>query len=165
MTKQRKTHLNVFSKEDIQQSSSDPKTVLSKIFRTLVYATGRNPVQKWNELMENYIQEVKKTIELNAKALGYTRGNTKSELMNPKMSWNVFCKGLRFLKFKSFRIIIIATDEQNRSFYTVETVNIAQNEDDDNFTIDNIDLPKIDLSEEKMDEWLVDIINKNTKKE
>ncbi len=44
----RNSGLQIFSPKDINGSSADVKSVLSKIFRKLVFSSGRNPVQKWN---------------------------------------------------------------------------------------------------------------------
>jgi hypothetical protein len=156
---------NVFSPDDINKSSSDVRTVLTKIFRTLVFASGRNPIQKWNELMDEYVAEINRVTPLSPKAIGYTRGNTKSELMNEKMSWPVFYKGLRFLKFKSFRIVIIAQNENNETYYTDEVVNIATNTDDDEYSISKFNLPVGGMTSSESNEMLEKIISKHTKKE
>ena len=164
MTKQtrptRRGHTQeVFSREEINQTTSDVKSVLSKVFRKLVFSSGRNPVQKWNELMDDYVKVMGKNTPLTPKNIGYTRGNTKHELMNIKMSWAVFCKGLRFLKFTKFRIIIIATHEDGKQYYTDDTVNIANIYDDDDenvFVADTGNVP-----EDQTDKWFKELIESN----
>lgn len=42
----RNSGLQIFSPKDINGSTADVKGVLSKIFRKLVFSSGRNPVQK-----------------------------------------------------------------------------------------------------------------------
>jgi hypothetical protein len=153
-TRNRNSGLQIFSPRDINSSSADVKSVLSKIFRKLVYSSGRNPVQKWNEYMDDYITSTNKARPLTPKQSTYTRGNTKNELMNDRMSWFVFCKGLRFLRFTKFRIIIID-----------ETVNISQLENEGNFDASEFQLPQTPLNNDEMNSWLEDMIERNKKKD
>lgn len=164
-TRNRNSGLQIFSPRDINSSSADVKSVLSKIFRKLVYSSGRNPVQKWNEYMDDYITSTNKARPLTPKQSTYTRGNTKNELMNDRMSWFVFCKGLRFLRFTKFRIIIIASNDDGGNFYVDETVNIAQLENEGNFDASEFQLPQTPLNNDEMNSWLEDMIERNKKKD
>lgn len=164
----RSTGNQIFSQRDINGSSADVKTVLSKIFRKLVFTCGRNPAQKWNEYMDEYIASTNKSRPLTPKQSTYTRGNTKNELMNDRMSWFVFCKGLSFLRFTKFRIIIIATNEDGaeEKFYVDETVNIKQLEEDGNFDATDFQLPNTGkTNDDDTKKWLEDLIEMNKKKE
>ena len=160
----RSTGLQVFSPKSIHTSTADVSSVLSKIFRKFVFSTGRNPIQKWNEYMNEYIDNTNKSRPLTPKQSTYTRGNTKSELMKDKMSWFVFCKGLRFLRFTKFRVIIIASNESNESYYVDETVNIAQMEDDGSYEAD-FQIPTNTINNENVNSWLEDLIESNKKKD
>ena len=157
--------LHVFKPKDINDSNADVRSVLSKIFRKLVHATGRNPVQKWNECMDDFVAKINKVRLLTPKQSTYTRGNIKSELMNEKMSWFVFCKSFRFLKFPKFRIIIIATDEEGGNYYVDETVVVSNIEKDDNFDASEFQIPQTSLNNSELDSWLEDLIEKNKKKD
>lgn len=161
----RNSGLQIFSPKEINGTSSDVKSVLSKIFRKLVFSSGRNPVQKWMENMDHYIESTNKARPLTPKQSVYTRGNTKNELMNERMSWFVFCKGLRFLLFSKFRIIIIATNDNGENFYVDETVNISQIENEGNFDASEFQLPQTPLNNNEINAWLDDMIEQNKKKD
>lgn len=159
----RNTKLQVFSQKDINSSSADVKTVLSKIFRKLVFSCGRNPIQKWNDYMTEYIQSTNKSRPLTPKQNTYTRGNAKSEFMKDRMSWLVFCKALRFLRFTKFRIIIIASNDQDENYYVDETLNITQMDDED-FDSSEFQLPTNVIDSKDVNSWLEDLIERNKKK-
>ena len=84
--------------------------------------------------------------------------------MKDKMTWFVFCKGLRFLRFTKFRVIIIASNESNESYYVDETVNIAQMEDDGSYEAD-FQIPTNTINNENVNSWLEDLIESNKKKD
>ena len=85
--------------------------------------------------------------------------------MNDRMSWFVFCKGLRFLRFTKFRIIIIASNDDGGNFYVDETVNISQLENEGNFDASEFQLPQTPLNNDEMNSWLEDMIERNKKKD
>ena len=77
----------------------------------------------------------------------------------------VFCKGLRFLRFTKFRIIIIASNDEGGNFYVDETVNISQLENEGSFDASEFQLPQTSLNNDEMNSWLEDMIERNKKKE
>jgi hypothetical protein len=102
--------------------------ILVRLFRTMLNDLGINGI-KWNRLMEEYLRieliEVEKKrrqkkglpplqpgepFEINRRDRTSVRGNLNKEFNRKIMTWKVFCKGMRFLQLKRFKIIILAED-------------------------------------------------------
>ena len=95
---------NVHS-EHGKQGSTD--TILSKLFFRMMKDLNIKFPQ-WNHLMVQYINDPKKCIPANTKDQSSARGNLQKELFKPRMSWKVFCKGIRFINILKFKITITA---------------------------------------------------------
>lgn len=81
--------------------------VLARLFNVMCLdvtgGRGISPVQ-WNKLMNSYIRSmVESNTTMDRSSI---RGNMNKELRRPSMTWNVLCKGMRFLKFEAFTISI-----------------------------------------------------------
>lgn len=81
--------------------------VLTRLFNTICLdvtgGRGISPIQ-WNKLMIDYIRTmVESNTTMDRSSI---RGNMNKELRRPSMTWNVLCKGLRFLKFEAFTVSV-----------------------------------------------------------
>lgn len=81
--------------------------ILTRLFNLLCLdvtgGRGISPVQ-WNKLMIEYIRAmVESNTTMDRSSI---RGNMNKELRKPSMTWNVLCKGLRFLKFEAFTVSV-----------------------------------------------------------
>lgn len=100
------------------RQASGMEGILTGIFRSICKETSPNkqgisPIQ-WNRLMADYLRNLPENQS------GYdrmsVRGNLNKEFRRAKMTWLVFCKGMRFLKFLCFNIRIQAVTEDNVEF-------------------------------------------------
>lgn len=91
--------------------------VLTRLFNIICLdATGGrgiSPIQ-WNKLMIDYIRiMVESNTTMDRSSI---RGNMNKELRRPSMTWNVLCKGMRFLKFEAFTVSIYGNMLDGREF-------------------------------------------------
>lgn len=91
--------------------------VLARLFNIICLEStdhrGISPIQ-WNKLMNDYIRQV---IERNTPMdRSSIRGNMNKELRRSSMTWNVFCKGLKFLKFEAFTVSVYGELSDGREF-------------------------------------------------
>jgi len=93
------------AKQEIRAGGSD--TILSSMFTTIYHGISITN-SKWNHLMNAYLIDPKNGIPRNNKDQSSARGNLHKELFKPKMTWKVFCKGMRFLNIVRFEIQITA---------------------------------------------------------
>jgi len=100
--------------------------VLVRLFRVIIHDLGINGM-RWSRLMEDYLpveladverkRRQKKNyveppadqiVEMNRRDRTSVRGNLNKEFNRNIMTWKVFCKAMRFLQFRSFKIVIVA---------------------------------------------------------
>lgn len=91
--------------------------ILTRLFNMLcLEVTGQggiSPIQ-WNKLMIEYIKMmVDSNTTMDRSSI---RGNMNKELRKPSMTWNVLCKGLRFLKFEAFTVSMHGSLYDGREF-------------------------------------------------
>lgn len=102
--------------------------VLTRLFNTLCLDStngrGISPIQ-WNKLMIDYIRSmVESNTTMDRSSI---RGNMNKELRRASMTWNVLCKGLRFLKFEAFTISIYGTLIDGKEFNAYTSVSFVPN--------------------------------------
>jgi hypothetical protein len=102
--------------------------VLTRLFNSLCLdatnGRGITPIQ-WNKLMIDYIREM---IESNTTMdRSSIRGNMNKELRRPSMTWNVLCKGFKFLKFEAFTISIYGELANGKEFNSYTSVSFVPN--------------------------------------
>ena len=95
-----------------KQGSID--TILSTLFERIMTDLDIN-TYKWNQLMVRFINDPRKCIPTNTKEQSSARGNLQKELLKPRMSWKVFCKGISFLSIKKFKLTIEAYHENGKT--------------------------------------------------
>lgn len=85
--------------------SGGTDAALASLFQTMMFNLRINPNQ-WNLYMRSYVTDPKNGIPNNNKDQSSAKGNLSKELLKNRMTWKVFCKGLRFINRPKFRIII-----------------------------------------------------------
>src|ERR1035437_1355290 len=88
-------------------------TILANLFEQIMWDIGMG-LNQWNHLMLQWISDPNKCIPDNMKDKSSARGNLQKELLKPRMSWQVFCKGLKFLNIRKFKITITAYHANNK---------------------------------------------------
>lgn len=99
---------------------------LTRLFNSLCLdatnGRGISPIQ-WNKFMIDYIRSmVESNTTLDRSSI---RGNMNKELRRASMTWNVLCKGLRFLKFEAFTISINGTVLNGKEFNSYTSVSFV----------------------------------------
>lgn len=84
-----------------------PNGTLSRLFRQILRDRRIGP-EKFGALMHDYLNDPRNRVPNNRKDRTSTRGNLGMALQADKMTWKVFCKGLRFLKVVKIDIAIRA---------------------------------------------------------
>lgn len=105
--------------------SNTIESVLSILFRKMLFQLNITP-EKFNYLMINYLNKSK--TPGNVKERSTIRGNLKRELLDERISWKVFCKGLIFLNVKSLDITIKLTINGFESTHRLLNCEISKNE-------------------------------------
>lgn len=77
--------------------TSGTNGILARLLRTIMFDEEITPF-KYLELMDTFTKESKSGVPKNRVDLTSWRGNITKELSNDRISWKVFCKGLRFLR-------------------------------------------------------------------
>lgn len=102
--------------------------VLTRLFNTICLdvtgGRGISPIQ-WNKLMIDYIRTmVDSNTTMDRSSI---RGNMNKELRRSSMTWNVLCKGLRFLKFEAFTVSVYGDLVDGREFNAYTSVSFVPN--------------------------------------
>ncbi len=74
-----------------------------------------NNKNRWDQLMHAYITDPRNSIQNNKRDQSMARGNLQKELSKTKMSWNVFCKAMKFLNLPRFELIVKTTDNNGKN--------------------------------------------------
>jgi len=119
---------------EVEITSGGTNSILASLFRRMLKELDIN-YSKWNNMMLRYIMDPRNCIPNNNKDQASARGNLQKELLKEKMSWKVFCKGLRFMAIPKFEIIIRAHHTNGKITEHSLNVNLGQvydlNEADD----------------------------------
>lgn len=105
-TKSRHTPLNqmLLAPDKWMNKAPGPKGILVRLWRRILHNLDVSPSQ-FNSHMNDFIAEVKRNDPDNPKTASL-RGNLTKEFTKHRMTWPVFLKGLRFLKFRKIRFIV-----------------------------------------------------------
>ena len=80
--------------------------VLSALFVQFMIKTGITG-ERWRYLIDDFARK-EGTHNDNRRDIASIRGNLNKEFLRNTMTWKVFVKAMMFLKFRKFRIIIVA---------------------------------------------------------
>lgn len=101
--------------------------VLSRLFREMLGDLNIS-IMVWSTLMNDYLNDRRHKIPRNRHDMASVQGNLTKELIRDKMTWKVFCKGLRFLQVVRFQISIKAYRANGSS--TIHSINVNLCEQD-----------------------------------
>jgi hypothetical protein len=109
--------------------------MLSRLFRTILKDLEIGGYQ-FNMLMARYLNDPRNNVPENKRDQTSNRGNLNKEFQKSTMTWKVFCKAMRFLKFTGFKITIEAKHANGR--VTAHSVEVDLEMQDDP-TLDDFD--------------------------
>ena len=90
--------------------------LLNKLFMQMLDKMNvTNNKNRWDQLMHAYITDPRNSIQNNKRDQSMARGNLQKELSKTKMSWNVFCKAMKFLNLPRFELIVKTTDNNGKN--------------------------------------------------
>lgn len=96
------------------QPSHGTEGVLARLFKVICYdITGQRGITliQWNKLIADYIRNLDGSNTLDRMSV---RGNSNKEFRRTSMTWKVFLKGLRILKFLCFNFTVDAELEDGK---------------------------------------------------
>jgi hypothetical protein len=82
----------IVSPEGIKEAKNE----LAHLFRMICWELGIGP-NEWEYKLRKYLELTEASIPRNAKDRSYARGNLNAQLMDKKMTWTTFMRGLKFL--------------------------------------------------------------------
>ena len=91
---------------------------------------------RWEDLMRNFLNDRRNGIRQNDRDRSSARGNLAKELLKPKMTWKVFCKGMRFIGLTKFEISIVAHHYSGQKTIHSATVNMVETFEEEEDTQD-----------------------------
>lgn len=91
---------------------------LSRLFRLILKKRNIGP-ERFGQYMADHLRDPRNRVVGNRKKVQSTRGNLGMALYQPRMTWKVFCKGLRFAKIWKIDIAI-------RAYYTDNTTDVIE---------------------------------------
>lgn len=99
---------NTMGERSVIKHSTGVDGILARLFNIVCLDisndAGISPLQ-WNRLTNDYIQLViGQGTAIDRMSI---RGNLNKALRKPSMTWDVFCKGLVFLKYRAFKVTIV----------------------------------------------------------
>jgi hypothetical protein len=80
---------------------------------------------QWGALMADFIQDSRNGVPDNRKDQTSMRGNLTKEFARPQMTWKVFCKAMRFLKFWKVEIYVKTYPVKGAPMWHSTTVNFG----------------------------------------
>jgi hypothetical protein len=105
-------------------NSGGTDSILASMFRSMIESLGINH-NRQHHLMNMWLNDPKNGIPRNIKDQSSARGNLQKELFKTKMSWKVFCKGLRFLNIVRFELVIRAHHSGGKITEHTKAVNLG----------------------------------------
>lgn len=100
-----------------------PNGILSRLFITMLYNLGIS-VQRWGQLMADFVTDPRNGVSDNRRDQTSARGNLHKEFSKRQMTWKVFIKALRFLRFVRADFIVIAYDAEGKETIHKTTIHL-----------------------------------------
>lgn len=98
---------------------------LSRLFRQMLLDLSVGP-ERFGSFMTDYLRDPHNRISKNRKDITSARGNLGMALAQPKMTWKVFCKGLKFLKIVRIEIGIRAHYADGRETFHQTSMTLSE---------------------------------------
>lgn len=95
--------------------------ILARLWRVILSDLKVSP-NRFEILLTDFITAARKTPMENRVTLHLTRGNLRRELGKDTMTFNVFANAMRFLKFKSFKLVLVLRHATGR--HTTHSIDV-----------------------------------------
>lgn len=109
-------------------TTGSTESVLASLLRSIMIDLNIT-VFKFNDLLNQFVLDPSKMGKNDEKDISSAKGNLKRELLADRISWKVFCKGLRFLNIWKFEIRIKAYHSTGEVTEHYKIVNISKEKD------------------------------------
>jgi hypothetical protein len=122
----------IVSPEGIKEAKNE----LAHLFRMICWELGIGP-NEWEYKLRKYLELTEASIPRNAKDRSYARGNLNAQLMDKKMTWTTFMRGLKFLGVTKINFAVSLTHPSGkvtehrmgiRTRLTAEDLSLAETE-------------------------------------
>jgi hypothetical protein len=113
------------------------KNELAYLFRLIAYEIGLHG-GLWENNLRKYLDRTEHGVPKNNKDRSYARGNLNTQLMDDKMTWNVFMQGLKFLGATKIKFKVELTWPSGRT--TTHSMNVRANVPEEQLSIAEIEL-------------------------
>lgn len=100
-----------------------PNGILSRLFIVMISNLGIT-VQRWGQLMADFVTDPRNGVSDNRRDQTSARGNLHKEFSKQQMTWKVFIKALRFLRFVKADFIVVAYDAQGNETIHKTTIHL-----------------------------------------
>jgi hypothetical protein len=113
------------------------KNELAYLFRLIAYEIGLHG-GLWENNLRKYLDRTEHGVPKNNKDRSYARGNLNTQLMDDRMTWNVFMQGLKFLGATKIKFKVELTWPSGRT--TTHSMNVRANVPEEQLSIAEIEL-------------------------
>lgn len=120
-----KTHLIEQLMERLDGSAMEPEQMLATQFRALVRGLAMTP-EKWEKLMDAHMAQHGLRHLMDPDMEKMERGNFERALLQPTMSWKMYCQALQFLDVKHVTIFTNLTTNDDHAVGTVMNFDIKK---------------------------------------
>lgn len=104
------------------------KNELAYLFRLIAYEIGLHG-GLWENNLRKYLDRTEHGVPKNNKDRSYARGNLNTQLMDDKMTWNVFMQGLKFMGASKIKFKVELTWPSGRTTTHSMNVRVPQPEE------------------------------------
>lgn len=104
------------------------KNELAYLFRLIAYEIGLHG-GLWENNLRKYLDRTEHGVPKNNKDRSYARGNLNTQLMDDRMTWNVFMQGLKFMGASKIKFKIELTWPSGRTTTHSMNVRVPQPEE------------------------------------
>jgi hypothetical protein len=122
----------IISPEGIKNARNE----LAYFFRLIAWEIGLGGPE-WEYKLRKYLEQTDRTVPSNPKERSYARGNLNTQLMDNRMTWNVFKQGLLFLGAIKVKLKIELTWQNGRT--TIHEMNIRMRQNENEPTVAEVD--------------------------
>lgn len=111
--------------ERLDGSVIEVDMLLATQFRSLVRGLGMTP-EKWEQLMDAHMERHELKHLMDPDMVKLERGNFERALLQPTMSWKMYCKALQFLNVNHATIFTNITTHDGNAVATVMNFDVSK---------------------------------------
>jgi hypothetical protein len=120
-----KVHVIEQLMESLEGSAMEPEQMLATQFRSLVRGLGMTP-EKWEQLMDAHMGRHELKHLMDPDMVKLERGNFERALLQPTMSWKMYCKALQFLNVNHATIFTNISTHDGNAVATVMNFDVSK---------------------------------------